>query len=70
MGAEVPIWVEIEVAELRWVKVDAVTSEEAIEQASMDTLSRPTGNISYQDPESEIIEEEIARMMRGDIGVT
>jgi len=50
MGADVPIWVEVEVTETRWVKTFGVCGADAIERVSEAPGVRITGNTCYIDP--------------------
>jgi hypothetical protein len=50
MGAEVPVWVEVEKVERVWVKSHGVTKDEAAVRVSAETGQRLTGRTSYERP--------------------
>lgn len=50
MGAEVPVWVEVERVQRVWIKSYGVTVEDAAMRVSQSTTDRPTGRTTFERP--------------------
>ena len=53
MGAESPMWVEVEVLMKVWRESYGVTSDDAIKNVDLNVGERVTGNVRYYDEDED-----------------